>query len=97
MRMDLIKSVSVGLVVALTAAVSVGYAVNSNNRGGGFWRAFESSVDSEETVVISLDAGPTISAEPACVALQIGMNLLMDGGDIPKGLFECPGWAACRL
>ena len=36
-----------------------------------------SSVDGYEKVVISLKTDPTKDPEPACVALQIGMNLLM--------------------
>ena len=36
-----------------------------------------SSGDGVENVVISLNTDPTKDPEPACVALQIGMNLLM--------------------
>ena len=36
-----------------------------------------SSGDGIENVVISLNTDPTKDPEPACVALQIGMNLLM--------------------
>lgn len=45
-----------------------------------------SSGDGYEKVVISLATDPTKDPEPACVALQIGMNLLMSlppPGDIP--------------
>jgi sulfur relay (sulfurtransferase) complex TusBCD TusD component (DsrE family) len=41
-----------------------------------------SSGDGFEKVVISLGTDPTKDPEPACVALQIGMNLLMS---IPAG------------
>ena len=36
-----------------------------------------SSGDGAESIVISLHTDPTKDTEPACVALQIGMNLLM--------------------
>ena len=39
-----------------------------------------SSGDGFENVVISLKTDPTKDSEPACVALQIGMNLLMSPG-----------------
>jgi hypothetical protein len=76
MRIDTKKTLFVGLFVALAAATSVGYA--GSDRGRGFWKPFEPSVDGQENVVISLGTDPTVDAEPACVALQIGMNLLMD-------------------
>jgi predicted peroxiredoxin len=76
MRIDLKKTLFTGLFVALAAGTSVGYA--GSDRGSGFWKPFEPSVDGPENVVISLGTDPTVDAEPACVALQIGMNLLMD-------------------
>jgi sulfur relay (sulfurtransferase) complex TusBCD TusD component (DsrE family) len=39
-----------------------------------------SSADGQEKVIISLKTDPTKDPEPACVALQIGMNLLMSPG-----------------
>ena len=42
-----------------------------------------SSADGEERVVISLKTDPTKDPEPACVALQIGMNLLMSPAGAP--------------
>jgi sulfur relay (sulfurtransferase) complex TusBCD TusD component (DsrE family) len=43
-----------------------------------------SSGDGDENVVISIKTDPTKDPEPACVALQIGMNLLMaPGGAAP--------------
>ena len=78
MHMELRKIFSAGLIVALTAAMSVGYAGDNGKRGSGFWKAFEPSVDGGENIVISLSTNPTENAEPACVAIQIGMNLLMD-------------------
>lgn len=41
----------------------------------------DSSGDGAERVVISLKTDPTKDPEPACVALQIGMNLLMPIGE----------------
>jgi len=76
MRIDLKKTLFTGLFVALAAGTSVGYA--GSDRGSGFSKPFEPSVDGQENVVISLGTDPTEDAEPACVALQIGMNLLMD-------------------
>ena len=43
-----------------------------------------SSGDGIENVVISLNTDPTKDPEPACVALQIGMNLLMTDLDNDK-------------
>ena len=40
--------------------------------------ALEPSVDTEETIVVSIASDPIEDPEPACVALQIGMNLMMD-------------------
>ena len=40
-----------------------------------------STGDGAENVVISLNTDPTKDPEPACVALQIGMNLLMTDFD----------------
>jgi len=44
-----------------------------------------SSVDNKESVVISITTDPTKDPEPACVALQIGRNLLsnIQGMSIP--------------
>jgi hypothetical protein len=63
------------LSAALFAALTVPTTLSFADDG------LEPSVDSQETVVISLAADPQKGpekAEPACVALQIGMNLLMD-------------------
>ena len=76
MHIDPKKTLLAGLFLGLAAATSGGYA--DSNRGSGFWKPFEPSVDGQENIVISLSSDPTVDAEPACVALQIGMNLLMD-------------------
>lgn len=89
MHIDPQKILSAGLFAVLAATMSVGYADGDwdDDRKGGFWRALEPSVDREETVVISLASNPLDDPEPACVALQIGMNLLMDdlNGEDPGG------------
>lgn len=51
----------------------VGFTSNAVNAG--------SSGDGVENVVITLNTDPTKDPEPACVALQIGMNLLMTDFD----------------
>ena len=76
MHIDPKKTLLAGLFLGLAAATSGGYA--GDDRGSGFWKPFEPSVDGQENIVISLSSDPTVDAEPACVALQIGMNLLMD-------------------
>ncbi|MFZ0789430.1 MAG: hypothetical protein WAM94_07385 [Chromatiaceae bacterium] len=82
MHIDPKKTLLAGLFLALAAATSGGYA--GDERGSGFWKPFEPSVDGQENIVISLSSNPTEDAEPACVALQIGMNLLMDDLDGTK-------------
>lgn len=54
------------IAVALSTAGSISYAED------------QSSVDELEQVVISIKTDPLKDPEPACIALQIGMNLLMD-------------------
>jgi hypothetical protein len=85
MHIDPKKTLLAGLFLALAAAASVGYA--GDDRGSGFWKPFEPSVDGQEDIVVSLSSDPREDAEPACVALQIGMNLLMNdlNGDAPGG------------
>jgi hypothetical protein len=85
--MNLRMILSAGLIAASAGAMSIGHAGDNGNRGDGFWKAFEPSVDGEENVVISLSADPTQNPEPACVAVQIGINLLLDdlNGDMDGG------------
>jgi len=64
------KMLMAGLVAALATTMSVGYAEDEV--------VLEPSADGEEMIVISLGSNPRKDPEPACVALQIGMNLLMD-------------------
>lgn len=88
MYIDGRKMLMAGLVAALATTASVGYAGGDRHeRRGGPWNALEPSVDREETIVISLATNPYDDPEPACVALQIGMNLLMKdlNGDEPGG------------
>ncbi|MGI9318422.1 MAG: DsrE family protein [bacterium] len=60
------KLVLAAIAVTLGIAGSVSYAFD------------QSSVDNMEQVVISIKTNPLKDPEPACVALQIGINLLMD-------------------
>ena len=87
MCIDLKKILWSALFAALAVPMSLGYASDVDDRRGGFWKALEPSVDREETVVVSMATDPREDAEPACVALQIGMNLLMSdlNGDEPGG------------
>lgn len=68
------------LAIMLALLTVAGFTSNS------VMAADVSSGDGYEKVVISLKTDPTKDPEPACVALQIGMNLLMSippGGTIP--------------
>lgn len=63
------------IAASLAIAGSVSYAAPGGSKGAGGW---EPSADHMESVVISLHTNPLTDPEPACVALQIGINLLMD-------------------
>lgn len=66
------------LANVVAAVAIIGFSSNSISA------ADVSSGDGYEKVVISLKTDPTKDPEPACVALQIGMNLLMSpGGAVP--------------
>ena len=69
------KLVFAAIVACLTTVSSVSYAAPGGSKGTGGW---EPSADHLESAVISLHTDPLVDPEPACVALQIGMNLLMD-------------------
>ncbi len=59
--------------MAIVASQAIGAPGKSQGAGG-----FEPSADHVESVVIALKSDPRIDPEPACVAIQIGINLLMD-------------------
>ena len=63
------------MAVTLSVAGSVSNASPGKSKGHGGW---ESSADHDESVVVSIKTDPTVDPEPACVAVQIGINLLMD-------------------
>ena len=67
------------LTAVMMAATSTGYAAPGKSAGAGGW---EPSADHVESVVISVKTDPLVDPEPACVALQIGMNLLMDSIEV---------------
>ena len=67
MHIDPKRTLLAGLFLGLATATSGGYA----------WEQLLPSSDGYGNVVISLGTDPTKDPEPACVALQIGMNLLM--------------------
>ena len=69
------KLMLAAIVACLTIVSSASYAAPGKSKGAGGW---EPSADHLESVVISLHTDPTVDPEPACVALQIGINLLMD-------------------
>ena len=61
-------------VVCLTIVGSASYAAPGSSNGSGGW---EPSADHQESVVIALKTDPVYGdPEAACVALQIGINLL---------------------
>jgi hypothetical protein len=63
-------------VACLTIIGSASYAAPGNSKGSGGW---EPSADHQESVVIALKTDPVYGdPEAACVALQIGINLLRD-------------------
>ena len=95
MSINLKKILSIGLAAALATTMSVGFADNDDDdddqgsRNEYKYRvlnALEPSVDTKETIVVSLAISPVDvksldivgNPEPACVALQIARNLLMD-------------------
>ena len=83
------KIILAAAAVTLSLAGSVSNAAPGTSNGAGGW---EPSADHQENIVISLKTDPTAgktgipteeelveireAAEPACVALQIGINLL---------------------
>jgi hypothetical protein len=66
------------LVAGLAASVPVGYAAPANGVVANVVENLEPSVDQLESVVVSLATNPLDDPEAACVALQIGTNLLMN-------------------
>ena len=94
MGINLKKILSIGLAAALATTMSVGFADGDDDDDDEGSRnkhrvikALEPSVDTKETIVISLATNPIDDPEPACVALQIGRNLLMNdlNGPIAEG------------
>ena len=69
---------------SLFAAVLVSFVVLASTNNV----LAEPSVNGAEEVVISLNTDPTRDPEPACVALQIGINLLRDA--VPVGGVDVP-------
>jgi hypothetical protein len=63
------------LAVSIMTVAATSLAAPGKSNGNGGW---ESSADHLESVVISLNSDPVIDPEPACIALQIGINLLSD-------------------
>lgn len=69
------KLVSIVAMATITIAPSLAGAAPGGSKGAGGW---EPSADHMESVVIALKSDPLEDPEPACIALQIGINLLMD-------------------
>ncbi len=90
MNIDLSKTLAVGILSALLLGVS---AVHAGGKAGGIKKSLEPSVDGVESVVVAIKSSPVVEVEDeygevswqadeagteaACVAIQIGMNLLM--------------------
>jgi hypothetical protein len=74
-------TIAASLVAGLAASVPVGYAAPANGVVANVVENLEPSVDQRESVVVSLATDPQQDPEAACVALQIGMNLLMNDLD----------------
>jgi hypothetical protein len=69
------QSILAGVILSTTVAVTSSFAAPGKSNGQGGW---EPSADHLESVVISIKSDPLVDPEPACVALQIGINLLSD-------------------
>lgn len=69
------KLMLTAIFITLFIVGTVSYAAPGKSQGGGGW---ELSADHVETVAISIKTDPLLDPEAACIALQIGMNLLMD-------------------
>lgn len=65
---DISKLKQAAIVTFITMLAFTGNAANAADISGG---------DGQEKVVISIKTDPAKDPEPACVAIQIGMNLLM--------------------
>jgi hypothetical protein len=79
-------TIAATLVAGLAASASVGYAAPANGVVANVVENLEPSVDQTESIVVSLATDPRKEEgyEAACVALQIGKNLLTSGLD-PNG------------
>jgi hypothetical protein len=69
------QSILAGVFLSSIVAVTSSFAAPGNSNGQGGW---EPSADHVESVVIAIKSDPLSDPEPACVALQIGINLLSD-------------------
>lgn len=79
------------LLMALLALCSLAFAVPGNGNGNGTGQkpglptpprnGFEPSVDRQESIAIVVQTDPRTTVEPACIAVQIGINLLSDDLD----------------
>jgi hypothetical protein len=70
------KLILAATVASLTFLGSVSYADQEKSKGDDGWK---SRGDNQKSIVISIQTDPVYDdPEPACVALQIGMNLMMD-------------------
>ncbi len=90
MNIELTKTLVAGIFSALIVG---GSAVHAGGKAGGVVKSLEPSVDGVESVVVAIKSSPVMEVvgededvfwevdeagtETACVAIQIGMNLLM--------------------
>jgi len=63
------------VAILLVTVGGLSNAAPGKSRGNGGW---EPSADHAEFVLITLKSDPTVDPEPACVAIQIGINLLQE-------------------
>lgn len=87
MSIDLKKSLLAGIFTALIVGIST---VHAGGKSAGVIKNLEPSVDGLESVVVSIKSSPITEVEEdvwvaeeegeegACIAVQIGMNLLME-------------------
>lgn len=63
------------IAASLSIAGAVSNASPGEGKGYGHWGSYDYD---DQFVVISIKTDPTVDPEPACVAVQIGINLLKD-------------------
>lgn len=87
---ETMKSLFLRFALALFAAsLSVAGAVSNAAPGSGKAYGHRAPGMDDQMVVISIKTDPTVDPEPACVAIQIGINLLKDNAtDLAQNVYQ---------